>query len=178
MMTPKLPPAAAFRLLSDLNEFFAVPQAERDKLLADYMNATEQKEAAAKVIATGLANADQDRLDASQTLHDAANKVGQLIHAAETKAAELIRFANEEANIIGATARETATAAALTVQTAQQDAEAAIAGLAERDLQSQVRLDEVEHRETAVGLAEVEAAETKATYQNLIDQFMDIRAKG
>lgn len=178
MMSPTLPPVAAFRLLADLNAFFAVPEAERDKLLVDYMKATEEREAQAAVLLAEKEASAQDRLDASESLHQAANKVGDLIHKAGIKAKATIAAANAQAESATATALKSVGEAADKVIAAEEEAARRIAGLADREVSVKAREAEIGQRETTAQVAALDAAAEKAKYEDLINQFRDIQSRG
>lgn len=176
MSPPKLPPVSAFRLLADLNEFIAVPAAERDKLLIDYMNATEQKAAADAVISAGLASAEKDRLDAAQSLQDAVNKAGQSIRSAETKAKQIVGVATAQSESVTATARKSVGEAADKVLAAEEEVKVLKMGLSDREASVRSREDEVAGREQRAKVAALDAAAEKAKYQDLIDRIRDVQA--
>ena len=81
-MTPmspaKLPSPAAFKLLSDLNEFLAVPAKDRAAALKDYMSAADQREVALEEVSGSLAKAQLDLAAATETKREAGERGGTL----------------------------------------------------------------------------------------------------
>ncbi len=97
-MTPKPPPVpAAFKLLSELNEFLDHSRDERHAVLSDYGAATEQRETALDNIKQAVAAAGADRADAKRALTEASVEVQETVKEAKAAATHVVKTANEEA---------------------------------------------------------------------------------
>ena len=96
-MSPKLPQAPAFRLLSDLNDYMSLSPDERQAALADYVAATEQRKEALEKIRKNEAAASADRNTASQVLGEATQTAKQTRQVAADDASQIMTTARKQA---------------------------------------------------------------------------------
>ena len=172
-MSPKatLPPAPAFRLLSDLNEFFAHPLEERQAAYDAYMTAAEQRQASLDEIAAALEASKVDRAEAAKHLLWASGKAKAIATDAQVKAKQIVDAATEQAESVNGTARENVAAAAATVEAAEDQVRTLGADLAEALEAALERETAAAARETTAEERIAEAEASKAAYDGLIADF-------
>ncbi len=141
-MSPKaaLPPAPAFRLLADLNEFFAHPLKERQAALDGYMAAEDQRQAALDIMEADTAMAAVDREAATQAKRKAEEMAESVLRQANAHAKGIIDAATEQAESVNETVREN-------VARAKADSETWSSRLKKREDAVQDREDACEVRE-------------------------------
>ena len=141
-MSPKaaLPPAPAFRLLADLNEFFAHPLKERQAALDGYMAAEDQRQAALDIMEADTAMAAVDRAAAAKTKAEAEEAARATVTEAHAKANGIVGAATAQAESVNETVREN-------VARAKADSETWSSRLKKREDAVQDREDACEVRE-------------------------------
>ncbi len=163
-MAPKLPKAAAFSLLSDLNEFFSLPLAERQAAFDDYGAAAEQREAALAAIQEDQDNARLDRAAASETNAKANEEARVTVVDAEVKARGIIADANDAAEAIKQIATDRIELADVEVKAAERKAADLTAGLAEA-------VEAAEARELAAGESALKLDQARVAADNEKDAY-------
>ncbi len=175
---PSLPSAAAFRLLSELNNFFKqVPKKERESLLANYTNAAGQHQAAVDQIRQDLEASKADRDAAAEIKRQGAASERVNVVKAEAKATQIVDTATEQAESVNKTARENVAAAGLTVTAAEARAGVLTAGLAEAKEAVNAREIAVEAREAMAEERITEAEASKTEYETLIDEITAVQRR-
>ena len=169
-MSPKrIPTPTAFKLLAELEEFFAHPAKERREALKDYAAASDTRQAAIEKIESDVAAATSNRAGAAM-IKSEAEKAAQAIDAeAKAKAKRVIDTANEQAGSINKTVAENVAAAEAKAEALTNDAQ-------ERADAAKVREDACEERETnafqkredAVTLREREVAREKREAEEML----------
>ena len=183
-MSPKAPPApAAFKLLSELNEFMAHPLEERQAVLEDYATAAEQRQAAIETIAKDLGAAKVDREAAAQTIRDTEEAARVSKINANVKADGIVFAATKQAESVNETVAETVTLAKANAETWDKRSKKREDVLIEREAACEEReANAFEDREDAVAAREgvlaeaekvakrmqAEASKAKTTYETLI----------
>ncbi len=159
------PPAPAFRLLSDLNEFLALPKDVREEALADYMNATSQRETALEEVEKLREAAASDRDAATAALSDADLVARATRDEAGLRSKEIIDIATQQAESVARTARESVRVAAEKVEAAEADAATRGSGLTEREEAVTAREVAAADRLQAAEKLQLEAQAIKDDYE-------------
>ncbi len=187
-MSPKasLPPAPAFRLLSDLNDFFAHPLEERQAALEDYKRADAQRQAILGITEANKVEAAANRAAAVETKQAAEEEARATITDAQAKANEIVKAATEQAESVNETTRENVVQAKADSETwgtrlkkredAVQDREEACEAreanaFKEREDAVLLREQAVEEGEKGVKRLTAQAQAMKKTYESLVDDF-------
>lgn len=167
-MAPKLPAPAAFRLLTELTEFFAIPLEERRAAFDDYKSAAEQREVALLTIEEALEASTVDRALAAKMKADGVEVRRTILAEADARAIQIVDTAMAQVETINEGAREVVAAADRAVEVGDRAVEAAeekartlTAGLAEAE-------DAAKERENVAQVAALDAAASKAEYEALI----------
>ncbi len=183
--TPKLPPAAAFRHMSDMLDWMAHPEADRRTVLDQYMMAMAERGPLLEKMRVDTAEA-AEKLEGAQILYDEAQtKTETSIREAQEKANDIVKTANRQAEQINATV-------AGKVAAATEAAESDTAKLLDREMRVNNDLNDrevsVSAREAAVGAlemaaqdvatkAEEEVAKMKTEYEGLMKDISAIQRR-
>ena len=152
-MSPKrIPTPTAFKLLAELEEFFAHPAKERRGALKDYAAATEQRQLMLDAMQADADVAAADRAIANREAKASLDASALALETAETKAKGIVDTANNQAESINRTVAEN-------VAEAEAKAEALANNAQEREDAVKAREDACEERE-ANAFKEREAAVT------------------
>ena len=152
-MSPKrIPTPTAFKLLAELEEFFARPAKERRDALKDYAAAADTRQAALEKIESDIEAATSNRAGAAMIKSEAEDAAQAVDAEAKAKGKRVVDAANEQAESINRTVAEN-------VAAAEAKAEALANASQEREDAVKAREDACEARE-ANAFKEREAAVT------------------
>lgn len=152
-MSPKrIPTPTAFKLLAELEEFFAHPAKERRDALKDYAAAADQRQTMLDAMAADRDATAADREAAGHVLEEATALAKATTDAADIKGKGIVGAAHEQAESINRTVAEN-------VATAEAKAESVVKNAQEREGAVKAREDTCEKRE-ANAFKEREAAVT------------------
>ena len=169
-MTPKavLPPAPAFRLLADLNQYLAYSTQEREAVLADYMGAEAERQLSLIAIAQANQASADDRVDAADTKREAEDAALGTREEAEERAKKVIDAATSQAESVTQKARENVADANKKVKEAEEEAKTLTSGLADAEAAAFAREEVAKELESVAQVAALDAAAVKAEYESLI----------
>ena len=173
-MSPRRPPpAAAFALLGQLNDFLAFPAKERAAALEAFMDATEQREVALGKIEEQVTAAALDRVSAQSERAEAEQLAVETCKKADTRATDIINSATVQADAVTAQARKNSMASRDEIAEAKETAKDRLKGYDEREvkLREQEELLVVTFKDCEKALKA--AKKEKKTYK---DQIAEINA--
>ncbi len=172
-----MPPAAAFALLNQINEFLAFPDEDRAAVFEAFMEATQHREATEAKCNDQVAAAALDRVAAQSELHEAEQLAVQKVQKADGRSKNIIDSATAQAEAVTAQARENSMASRDEVAEAKETAKKLLSGHAAREIkvrENERRLDglikDCEKAETAFN-------EEKKVYRDLIDDINALQRK-
>ena len=171
--TLKMPPVAAFRLLSDLNEFIAHSPEERQSILDVWVDALDRRTPMLEALEADRDAAAVDRAAAGKAKGEAEETVLAIVSEAQDRGRGIVDAATEQAESVNKTVAEN-------VAKAQSDADTAASEAQERETREanafkeredavKLREDAVEGLERAAQVVALDAAAVKAEYETLIE---------
>lgn len=181
-MSPKrIPTPTAFKLLAELEEFFAHPAKERREAVKDYfdayMKADVERETALATIAKEIEAARLDRADAKDSKFNATGVARATVMEAEGKAKIIVDAATEQAASVTETARKAVADANDHAEAARAEALMRTDGLAEAEAAVKVREQDVAVREQMALSAITQAEKSKAEYDGLMRDINALRSR-
>ena len=177
-MTPaRLPTPAAFKLLADLNEFFALPLKDRQAMLDAYMAADDQRQTALDKLESRNVSASEYTAEAVRKLEDATATAKATVDGANTQAGVIIATATEQAASVTATARQTVASANADARVIEAEASTRLDGIAEAEDAVKAREGAVADREELAEQRIVDAELSKAQYDGLMRDINALRPR-
>lgn len=186
MAPSRVPSPTAFKLLAELQEFFAHPAKDRKAAMDAYAEASEARQTALLTIESDVAAATANRIGAANIKSEAEEAAQAIETEAHAKAKRIVDTANEQAGSINKTTAENVAEARTSIEAAAEDAQDWADALQTREVACkereahafQERENAVTQRESKVTKREREAEEmlalgvsTKEGYEALLRQI-------